>query len=92
MMASPYQTETEIPPSHFGHFNEKGAANWFAPSLSPPANPGTAADWDWDLLQQISRRIQYRIRARSSGMKVGSRPVLHNAAHLMQEDHLLAAN
>jgi len=86
------ETETEIPPSHFGHFNEKGAAKWSAASFSPPGNPGTEADWDWKLLQQISRRIQYRIRTRFSKIKIGSRPVLHNAAQLMQDKHLLAAN
>jgi hypothetical protein len=39
------EAETEIHPSHFGHFNQRGAENRSMPSSSPPANPGTAADW-----------------------------------------------
>jgi hypothetical protein len=86
------ETHTEIPPSHFGHFGKKAAAKQSADPLSPPPNPGTEVDWDWELLQRISRRIQYRIRGRFSAMKIGSRPVLHNAVDMMRDSRLLAVN
>jgi hypothetical protein len=86
------ETDKEIHASHFGHFNRRGAENRSEGSSSPLLNPGTAADWDWDQLQRISRRIQYRIRNRFSEMKVGSRPVLRGAARLMRGGHSLAAN
>jgi hypothetical protein len=86
------ETDIEIHLSHFGHFNRRGAENRSAPSSSPPTHPGTAADWDWEHLQRISRRIQYGIRNRLSALKVRSRPVLHGAARLMQRGHSLVAN
>jgi hypothetical protein len=86
------ETETEIHASHFGHFNQRGAELRSARSPSAPVNPGTAADWDWELLRRISRRIQYSISARFSDMKVGSKPLLHEAEQLMQDGHRLVAN
>jgi hypothetical protein len=86
------ETEAQIHVSHFGHFNQRGAEKRSAPLPSPSLNPGTAADWDWDQLQRISRRIQYRIGRRFSEMKVGSRPVLHGAACLMERGYSLVAH
>lgn len=83
------ETETEIHPSHFGHFNQRGAENRSMPSSSALANPGTAADWDWELLRKISRRFQRRIRAQFAGMKVGGRPVLRDAERLMKDGRRL---
>jgi hypothetical protein len=86
------ETEDTIHVSHFGHFSQRGAERRSEPPLSPPSNPGTAADWDWRLLAQISRRIQYRIAKRFSDKKVGSRPLLHEAAKLRQRGYRLALN
>jgi hypothetical protein len=83
---------TEISLSHFGHFNQLGAEKRSALGPSASSNPGTAEDWDWDLLCRRSRRIQYSIRSRHSNMKVGSRPVLHSAVRLYKSGHHLAAN
>jgi len=76
------ENENEIWPSHFGHFNQRGAEGLSAMGPSVSRNPGTAADWNWPLLLKISRRIQYSIRSRFSELKVRSRPVLRDAARL----------
>ena len=80
---------TQIQLSHFGHFNQRGAE---VRSAQSSVNPGTASDWDWQLLRRISRRVQYRLRSRFSEMKVGSRPVLKHATRLLQDGYRLAVN
>ena len=84
------EADAEIHPSHFGHFNQRSAEKWSGTLPSP--NPGTAGDWDWRLLQQISRRIQYRIGKTLSDVRAGSRPVLRGAERLMKGGHHLALN
>jgi hypothetical protein len=86
------ETGTEISLSHFGHFNQLGAERRSAFGPSASSNPGTAADWDWNLVRRVSRRIQYSIRSRLSDMKIGSRPVLRGAARLIKSGYHLAAN
>jgi hypothetical protein len=83
------ETDSDVHHSHFGHFNQRSAEKWSGTLPSP--NPGTAADWDWHRLQQISRRIQYRIRNTLSDVKIGSRPVLRGAERLMKGGHNLVA-
>jgi hypothetical protein len=87
------ESGTTISLSHFGHFNQRGAEKRSALGPSASSNPGVAADWDWDLIRKISRRIQYGIKSRLSHMKVGSRPVLHQAERLMKDSgYALAPN
>lgn len=84
------ETDLSIHPSHFGHFNQRSAEKHSRTIPSP--NPGTAADWDWRRLQQISRRIQYQIGRTLSDAKVNRRPVLRGAERLMRGGRQLLAN
>ena len=83
------ETEAEILVSHFGHFNQRGAEVRSTSPAAPSANPGTAADWDWAKLLQVSRRIQYRIKHELSETSINSRPVLRDAALLMRNGYRL---
>src|SRR5258708_23777230 len=47
------ETDAEIHPSHFGHFNQRAAEKWS--ETSPAPNPGTAAEWHWPRRQHTSR-------------------------------------
>lgn len=67
-----------ITKSHYGHFSERGAAQW-----------GDVSDVNWGALGKISGRVQRHIRRKLAVAKVPGRPVLAGAYQLNTEGYEL---
>lgn len=68
--------DEEIYPSHFGHNSEKRARKWESIDFD---ELDLVDNWDWQLLKEISGKIQYLIRKKLAVSKFNSRPILEAA-------------
>jgi hypothetical protein len=68
--------------SWFAHNSEKRALAWEDTSGD---KLGPVSAWDWDELERISRKMRYHLRQRLGITKLGSAPVLPEAAALQAQ-------
>jgi hypothetical protein len=69
-----------LPPSHIGHFSEKGALS----RQETHSSNGLVSDWDWTEIQATSRILKHHIHDKLATRKIGSLGILPGADRLEQ--------